>query len=74
MKNPIPPIVHSLNALSHVLDKAEAHCAENKIDPAALLTARLLPDMFTCTRKELDARAISSLMIMAASQPISDPP
>ena len=50
MKNPIPPIVHSLNALSHVLDKAEAHCAENKIDPAALLTARLFPDMFTCTR------------------------
>lgn len=50
MKNPLPPIMHSLNALSHVLDKAQGHCDENNIDPAALLTARLYPDMFTCTR------------------------
>ena len=50
MQNPIPPIAHSLRALSHVLEKAEAHCSENKIDPAALLTARLYPDMFTCIR------------------------
>jgi len=30
--------------------------------------------MFTCTRRALEARAISSVMIIAASQPISLPP
>jgi hypothetical protein len=28
-------------------DKAAAHCAEKKIDPQALLTARLYPNMYT---------------------------
>ena len=42
---------HFLGALSKVLAKAEAHCEAHKIDPAALLTARLFPDMFTFTRQ-----------------------
>ena len=50
MQNPLPQIIHSLKALSHILAKAEAHCEDNKIDPNALLTARLFPDMFTCIR------------------------
>ncbi|MEP4294055.1 MAG: DUF1993 domain-containing protein, partial [Rhizobiaceae bacterium] len=50
MQSPMPSIVNSLKCLSHVLDKAEAHCADNKLDPAALLTARLFPDMFTTIR------------------------
>ena len=41
----------TLGALSKILDKAAAHCEAKKIDPAALLTTRLAPDMFTFTRQ-----------------------
>ena len=37
----------SLRALSAILDKAEAHASSRKIEPSALLQARLFPDMFT---------------------------
>jgi uncharacterized protein len=47
----IPPMLHALGTLSAVLDKASAHCEKEKIDPTALLTARLFPDMFTLTRQ-----------------------
>jgi hypothetical protein len=40
-----------LPALSSVLDKAEAHATSRKIDPEALLGARLFPDMFSFTRQ-----------------------
>jgi uncharacterized protein len=40
-----------LNALSGVLDKAEAFAAAKKVDPAVLLHARLSPDMFDLTRQ-----------------------
>jgi hypothetical protein len=40
-----------LSALAKVLDKAEAHCEAKKIQPEALLSARLFPDMFTFTRQ-----------------------
>ena len=40
-----------LNALSGVLDKAEAFAAAKKIDPAVLLHSRLAPDMFDLTRQ-----------------------
>jgi uncharacterized protein len=40
-----------LNALSAVLDKAEAFAAAKKIDAAVLLRARLAPDMFDLTRQ-----------------------
>jgi hypothetical protein len=39
------PMRHMLGSLSHVLNKAEAHCEARKIDPAVLLAARLYPDM-----------------------------
>ncbi len=42
----VAPMSHFLGALSKILTKAEAHCAAKKIDPAALLTFRLYPDMF----------------------------
>ena len=35
----------TLGALSKILDKAAAHCAAKKIDPAVLLQTRLTPDM-----------------------------
>ena len=40
-----------LAALSALLVKAEAHAASRKIDPEALLGARLFPDMFSFTRQ-----------------------
>jgi uncharacterized protein len=40
-----------LNALSGVLDKAEAFAAAKKVDPAVLLHTRLSPDMFDLTRQ-----------------------
>ena len=47
----IPAFLSTLGALSKILDKAAAHCAARKIDPAALLTMRLYPDMFAFTRQ-----------------------
>lgn len=43
--------VQILKGLHGVLDKAAAHAEANKIDPAALLQARLYPDMFPLTRQ-----------------------
>ena len=47
----VPAFLTTLGALSKILDKAAAHCEARKIDPAALLTMRLAPDMFTFTRQ-----------------------
>ena len=47
----IPPLTRMLTALGTILTKAEANCTARKIDPAALLTARLYPDMFSLTRQ-----------------------
>jgi hypothetical protein len=42
----IPVFEIGLNALSALLDKAEAHARAKSIDPSVLLNARLFPDMF----------------------------
>ena len=42
----IPVVLHGLKTLDALLKKAEAHCEAKKIDPNALLTFRLFPDMF----------------------------
>jgi uncharacterized protein len=47
----IPAFLNTLGALAKILDKTAAHCAAKKIDPAALLTMRLYPDMFTFTKQ-----------------------
>ena len=47
----VPTFLNTLGALSKILDKAAAHCEAKKIDPAALLTMRLAPDMFTFTKQ-----------------------
>ena len=47
----VPVFRQILTALSAVLDKAEAHAADKKIEPAALLQARLFPDMFPLARQ-----------------------
>ena len=47
----LPVFEINLNALSAILDKAEAYAASKKIDPAVLLHSRLSPDMFDLTRQ-----------------------
>jgi hypothetical protein len=44
-------LLHTLGALSKILDKAEAHCEARKIDPAVLVNYRLAPDMFPLSRQ-----------------------
>ncbi len=47
----VPVLKQMLGALGNILEKAEAHVAHKKLEPAALLQARLFPDMFTFTRQ-----------------------
>src|SRR5262245_6967209 len=47
----VPAFVQVLMALAKVLEKAEAHAAARKIDPAVLLGCRLAPDMFPLSRQ-----------------------
>lgn len=47
----IPVFKQMLGGLQDVLTKAEAHVAAKKIDPIALLQARLFPDMFPLLRQ-----------------------
>ncbi len=47
----VPVFQQMLNALAGVLAKAETHANERKIDHAALLQARLYPDMFPLVRQ-----------------------
>ena len=46
-----PRFANILRNLSAILEKAEAHCAAKKIEPTALTTYRLFPDMFPLTRQ-----------------------
>jgi uncharacterized protein len=46
-----PCFARILRNLSSIIDKAEAHCTAKKIEPAALTSARLFPDMFAFTRQ-----------------------
>ena len=46
-----PLFLQGLKGLNGVLAKAAAHAEAKKIDPAALLQARLYPDMFPLTRQ-----------------------
>jgi hypothetical protein len=47
----LPVFEVGLNALSAVLDKAEAYAAAKKIDPSVLVNSRLAPDMFALARQ-----------------------
>jgi hypothetical protein len=50
-KASLPALEIGLNALSGVLDKAQAHATAKKIDASVLLNSRLCPDMFALTRQ-----------------------
>lgn len=47
----VPVFRQILNSLAAVLEKAEAHAQEHRIEPDALLQARLFPDMFPLVRQ-----------------------
>jgi hypothetical protein len=47
----VPVFLHTLAALSAILDKAAAHAAQRKIEPPVLLNTRLFPDMFPLIRQ-----------------------
>lgn len=47
----VPVFRQMLGGLAAILAKAEAHAAEKQIEPAALIQARLFPDMFPLGRQ-----------------------
>jgi hypothetical protein len=47
----VPPLLRTLGNLAGILDKAAAHAAAKKIDPAVLIGSRLYPDMFPLARQ-----------------------
>src|ERR1700722_16030170 len=47
----VPYCAQQLGALTGIINKAAAHCVENKIEESALLTDRLYPDMFCLARQ-----------------------
>lgn len=47
----VPVFQQLLGSLDQLLAKAEAHAFERKIDPDALLQARLFPDMFPLSKQ-----------------------
>ena len=47
----VPVFRQLLGSLAAVLEKAEAHAQERRIEPDALLQARLYPDMFPLARQ-----------------------
>ena len=55
----VPTIVRALNNLAAVLEKADQHAAEKKIDPSVFVTARLFPDMLPLSKQVQIASDIS---------------
>lgn len=47
----VPLLKQVLQSLDAILSKAEAHASDKKIEPAALLQARLYPDMFPLVKQ-----------------------
>jgi len=47
----VPVFEQTLGALEAIIDKASAHAAAHKIDPAVLLACRLRPDMLPLVRQ-----------------------
>ena len=51
----IPVLQRALRNLAAIIDKAQAHAADKKIDEAAFIQARLFPDMFPFARQVMIA-------------------
>jgi uncharacterized protein len=69
----VPIFVQFLTSLSAVLDKTAAHCEAKKIDPSAVLNARLFPDMFPLVRQVRAAsdHAVNATARLAGVEPPS---
>jgi hypothetical protein len=59
----VPSFTKHLEALDAILDKAAAHCEARKIEPDALLTARLFPDMYTFKKQVQSACDFAMLSV-----------
>jgi uncharacterized protein len=68
----VPIFVQFLTSLSAVLDKSAAHCEAKKIEPSALLNARLFPDMFPLLRQVRAAtdHAVNATAHLAGAEPL----
>ena len=55
----IPPLMHSLSNLVHILEKGLAHAEAKKIEPETLINTRLYPDMFPLKKQVQIASDIS---------------
>lgn len=51
MLSPVPFFVHSLTAMSKILDKAEAYAEAKKLKPEVIPQLRLIADMFPFARQ-----------------------
>lgn len=47
----IPVVLHHLNSLSHILEKAEQYCEDKRIPQANILEQRLFPNMFPLVKQ-----------------------
>jgi len=72
----IDTFVPMLRSLSELLDKGAQHASANKLDPNALVNARLAPDMYTLDKQVqfacYNARNSTALLIGAESRPLDD--
>jgi uncharacterized protein len=71
----VPVFQHMLRNLAHILDKAAAHAQARKIEPTALTTFRLAPDMLPFTRQILiacDAAKNGTMRISGVEAPKFD--
>jgi len=55
----IPVLLKTLGNLAKILEKAEAHALNKKIDPAVFLQSRLYPDMYPLVRQVQIATDVS---------------
>jgi hypothetical protein len=71
----VPALLRGIRALEDVLRKAEVHAAERSITPAALLSARLFPDMFPLSgqvRSACDTAKRAVARLTAEEPPLFD--
>lgn len=71
----VPVFTRMLSNLAAILEKAELHCEERKIDPAALINFRFYPDMFPFSKQvqiAADAAKNGSAYLAGAEPPKSE--
>ena len=71
-KAAIPQLERTLRNLPSIIGKAEAHAQARKIEPEALLTMRLYPDMFPLTRQVQTATDFAKAIVFRLTG--RDPP